>query len=227
MNFILHFIKTRRWIGVISGSILILAGLSYTIPALYFHYSHYGTVSIPANSDQISSHLPSTSSVSAAASVQQTPIISGIPVNIDIPSLNINLPVVNGYYNSKTGAWNVSDTAAQYATPSVPINNTAGNTLIYGHYRKSVFAYLHLIKPGATLTVTTANGYLFTYRFVQTYPTQPTDTSVFTYNGPAMLTVQTCSGAFFQNRQMFQFALVGYQETSNYTADIFSGNYSL
>jgi hypothetical protein len=33
----------------------------------------------------------------------------------------------------------------------------------------------------------------------------PEDTSILNYKGPSMLTVQTCSGSFFEYRQLFSF----------------------
>jgi LPXTG-site transpeptidase (sortase) family protein len=140
------------------------------------------------------------------------PTISGHPTAISIPSVGINIPVIDGYYNQKTRDWTLSLDKAQFATPTVQPNNKQGNTFIYGHYRVGVFYTLPHIQPGAEATITTDNGYQFTYRFYQTYPTQPTDTSVLHYKGPPMLTLQTCSGSFYQNRQMYLFSLVSYSK---------------
>lgn len=139
-------------------------------------------------------------------------VISGKPVAISIPSLNMNLQVIDGYYNPSTGDWTLTNDKAQFATPSVEPNNLKGNTLIYGHYRREVFEYLHNIQPGAIATVTTDNGYVFTYKYTTTQAFDPTDTSIFTYQGAPRLTVQTCSGAFYQHRQMFYFEYQGYQK---------------
>lgn len=136
---------------------------------------------------------------------QDPNVISGHPVSIDIPSVNISLPIIDGFYDPDTGEWTLTLNKAQFATPTVEPNNLKGNTLIYGHYRREVFAYLHLIKPGATATITTDNGYVFTYKYTSTEVFDPADTSVFLYQGAPRLTVQTCSGAFFQHRQMYYF----------------------
>jgi len=122
----------------------------------------------------------------------------------------MNLQVIPGVYNPKTGAWTLTLDKAQFALPSVQPNNESGNTLIYGHYRPEVFAYLHLIKPGAQATITTSNGYSFTYTYMNSQAFNPTDTSIFTYQGSPRLTIQTCSGAFMQNRQMYYFQYDGY-----------------
>jgi sortase (surface protein transpeptidase) len=89
-------------------------------------------------------------------------------------------------------------------------NNETGNTLIYGHYRPEVFAYLHLIKPGIQAIITTDNGYTFTYSFENSEALDPTNTSVFVYRGAPRLTIQTCSGSFMQHRQMYYFHYDGF-----------------
>jgi LPXTG-site transpeptidase (sortase) family protein len=131
-----------------------------------------------------------------------------------IPSLNINLQVIPGNYNPNTGTWTLSLDKAQFAELSVQPNNESGNTFIYGHYRREVFAYLHLIKPGAQALISTNNGYTFSYSFQNTEALDPTNTSIFTYQGSPRLTLQTCSGSFFQHRQMYYFQYNGYARSS-------------
>lgn len=142
-------------------------------------------------------------------------LITGQPVKISIPSLHIDLPIIPGYYNAKSGAWTLTLNKAQFATPSVTPNNMTGNTLIYGHYRPEVFAHLHLIKSGAQAVVTTDNGYVFSYTFESSAPLDPTDTSIFAYKGVPRLTVQTCSGAYMQHRQMYYFHYDSYSVLPN------------
>jgi len=139
-------------------------------------------------------------------------LVTGKPVRLQIPSLGFDLTVADGSYNASTGKWTLSKDKAHYALPSSQPNNEEGNTLIYGHYRKEVFARLHLIKPGAQVLITTDNGYQFTYTFERTEVLDPTNTSIFSYQGAPRLTIQTCSGAYFQNRQMFYFSYTGVQK---------------
>ncbi len=205
----MKFIKLRkRTIVIAVTAILIIGGLVGTVPTLYFKWTNDGTAHGSAGPFAYADPTP--------ANIPQPTLISGYPVDINIPSLiapeNREIPVVPGVYDAKTGTWNVSLSDAQYATPSVLPNNLSGNTVIYGHYRPEVFAYLHLIKPGAMATVTTSNGYVFTYKYVGTYAISPTDTTVFDYKGGPILTVQTCSGEYFQNRQMYQFDFVSYAQ---------------
>jgi LPXTG-site transpeptidase (sortase) family protein len=184
----------------VSGAFALKQRMNRAAPTVYYRWGSRGSV-------------PTHGLVSAAPAKQTSePEISGNPVALSIPSLHKSLTVINGTYSKNSGQWTLTLDKAQYATPSYKPNNKNGNTLIYGHYRPEVFATLHTITPGAVATVTTDNGYEFIYKFTNTYATQPTDGSIFAYRGAPILTLQTCSGAWFQNRQMYQFSLVSYQK---------------
>lgn len=153
-----------------------------------------------------------TVSAAAPSAAAHPNLVSGVPRQLTIPTLSISLPVIDGVHEPSTGDWSLSLDKAHFALPSVPANNVEGNTLIYGHNRKGVFATLAQIKPGAKAEVHTDNGFIFVYTFVRTEAVKPTDTSIFTYDGAAQLTIQTCSGAWYQNRQMYYFSLSGYRK---------------
>lgn len=138
--------------------------------------------------------------------------VSGDPVNIDIPSLQIDVPVIDGQYDPSTHEWTLTGYKAQYLVDSARPNNIAGKTFIYGHYNYHVFAVLHNIKPGAALSLTTSNGYRFNYKFKSTFTTSPSNLSVLDNTRKPVLYVQTCSGIFFQHRQIFIFAYEGYDK---------------
>lgn len=135
------------------------------------------------------------------------PAIVGTPTRIVIPSLAIDLPVGIGSYDSTSGTWNVDATKAYYADISMPINNSNGVTLIYGHAQTPVFARLPQITAGATADVYTDSGYIFHYHYQSMTQLIPTDTSVFRSDGPPTLTLQTCMGAWDAYRAMFSFSL--------------------
>lgn len=142
--------------------------------------------------------------------VTDTPVISGEPVALSIPSLDLNLAITPGVYNAKTRQWTLTTDKVQYAVMTPQPNNQAGNTFLYGHYRKGVFATLHNIAPNSKAVVTTANGKTFTYVLDTSRVVSPEDSdAVFNYQGAPILTIQTCTGAFFQNRQLFTFKLEG------------------
>lgn len=136
------------------------------------------------------------------------PLISGVPVHLTIPSEAIDLKVIPGYYYRASNSWTLSLNDAQYGTMTAPANNKEGLTFIYAHYRKGVFLNLPKITPGAQAIVTTENGHTFTYTFTSSVVTVPTDTSLFSYKGKPILVLQTCTGVWYQNRQLFTFELV-------------------
>jgi LPXTG-site transpeptidase (sortase) family protein len=133
--------------------------------------------------------------------------IQGTPDEILIPSLNMDLPIIPGYYDKQTQKWTLTLNEVQYATITPQPNNVEGNTFLYGHYRQAVFARLHTIPANAQAIVKTSNGHIFYYQLSGIRVTNPGDDSVFTYRGAPILTIQTCTGLFFQNRQFFTFSL--------------------
>lgn len=134
--------------------------------------------------------------------------VSGKPNRIVISSVGIDVAVVDGFYNKRNQTWNLSETVAQYATITPLANTEAGNTFIYGHNRPAVFNRLLNVQPGATAIVYTDNGHEFVYKLQSSRVTKPTDDSLFRYQGPPILTVQTCSGMWFQNRSLYTFELL-------------------
>jgi hypothetical protein len=137
-----------------------------------------------------------------------TNVITGMPDELLIPSLKMDIQIIPGYYNKATQTWNVTLDKVQYATITPEPNNVGGSTFLYGHYRPEVFAYLHTIKSSAQAIVKTTNGHTFTYQLSTIITTTPNDDTVFTYQGPPVLTIQTCTGLFFQNRQFYTFKLM-------------------
>lgn len=134
--------------------------------------------------------------------------VSGMPSHIDLPGVGISIDVAPGYYNKKSQTWTLSINKAQYATITPQPNDGGGNTFIYGHNRLEVFYKLLRVKQGDKAIITTSNKHKFTYSMVSRKDTSPTDSSLFKYQGPPILTLQTCSGFWYQNRSLFVFKLV-------------------
>lgn len=147
-----------------------------------------------------------TSSQHPTASKKAT--VSGMPAHIDIPGVKISVDVSPGYYNKESQTWTLSKNKAHYATVTPEPNDANGNTFIYGHNRPEVFNKLLGLKNGDEAIVTTSNNHKFIYKMVDRHDTKPTDDSLFRYQGPPILTLQTCSGFWYQNRSLFVFDLV-------------------
>ncbi len=135
------------------------------------------------------------------------PLIQGKPTHLIIPSLNINVVVTDGYYYPKTQTWTLNSDKAQYAVMTPYANNREGNTFIYGHALSNIFGSLPNIKPGSEVLVFTDNKHKFLYKLTGSRVTNPSDTALFDYQGPPILTLQTCTGLWYQNRYLFVFSL--------------------
>lgn len=149
-----------------------------------------------------------------SAVVQKTPpvqepiVVKGKPQRLQIPSIGLDIAVVDGVYNEQQKTWTLSNTNVHFALMSPEPNNTSGNTFMYGHNRKEVFAKLAKVKVGDEAIIYTSNGNVFRYVFRVSVETSPYDDSLFSYAGPSILTLQTCSGLWYQNRQLFTFDFV-------------------
>lgn len=134
--------------------------------------------------------------------------IEGTPIRLQIPSLGIDLGVAKGYYDKTTTKWTLDKVNAFFAAPSVKPNNRGGNTLIYGHNIAPVFARLQNIPDKAKVILYTDNGHRLVYTYKSSEVVDPNNTSIFDYEGKPRLTLQTCTGAWFENRQFYYFELV-------------------
>lgn len=152
-------------------------------------------------------NLVATPSVSAATPIQlSSSAVSGSPKELIISSLNMDLPIIDGYYDSQSGKWTLTKDKVQFAVISPAPNNESGNTFLYGHYRKQVFARLHTIKAGSEAIIVTDNGHRFVYQLEAVNVVKPNESAdVFNYRGTPKLTIQTCTGLFYQDRQLFVF----------------------
>jgi len=195
-----HIAPSKYMIIGLSGIVVGLVGL---LPYAYFSMKHDRALATAA---------PLFLPTEAPKPAQTPTLVTGKPVAISIPSLAINLEVADGAYNPKNGTWTLSRNKAHYALLTTQPNNESGNTLIYGHYRPEVFAKLRKLQSDAQVTVTTDNGYRFTYIFRTKEVVDPANTTVLSYEGKPRLTLQTCTGAWMQNRQLFYFDFVSYEK---------------
>lgn len=138
----------------------------------------------------------------------EKPLISGKPIHLSIPVVGIDLHVVDGFYNKTSRQWTLTGDKAQFATITTPLNNYAGLSFIYGHNNKQVLGRIKNIQLGQVAVLKTDQNQVFYYKFVKTEAVKPENTSIFNYSGDPILVIQTCSGSWNQNRQMYYFDLV-------------------
>jgi LPXTG-site transpeptidase (sortase) family protein len=136
-------------------------------------------------------------------------VIIGKPMRITIPSLNIEKDIIDGVYNSEQKTWNVEGRSVHYALPTRMANDSDGNTLLYGHNNKHVFGSLKNLSAGDLVQIFTENNKVFTYKFLHKSDYVPSDTSIFNYSGPPILTLQTCSGPLNEFRSLYLFKFEG------------------
>lgn len=156
---------------------------------------------------------PVHSPVVRLARQQVVPAITGIPQRIVIPSLQIDLNVGIGSYDASSNSWTTDAVQAFYADPSLPVNNSNGRTLVYGHAQPQVFGRLPGIQPGAEVLIYTDTNYVFHYTYTSAITVVPTDTSIFTADGPPTLVLQTCTGDWDAYRALFSFTLTSQEKT--------------
>jgi sortase (surface protein transpeptidase) len=159
------------------------------------------------------SHRQVARAAQAAEAKLQTPEakpVQGVPVRIIIPSLSIDLPVVSQSYSNATKTWPVSSTDANYASNTAPVNNTHGETLIYGHSTRSIFGPLLNLTPDAAVYVYSDNGHVFKYSYAGSQDVTPYKLSIFNdmAKAPAGLKLITCDGPYFQYRRLMSFKLL-------------------
>lgn len=134
-------------------------------------------------------------------------VVSGTPKRLVVPSLGIDVKIATGAYDRNTNSWTLSDTKAYFANVSVPANNINGTTLIYGHAKPAVFEALPNVASNARVQLYAAD-HVFIYRLTSKKEVTPTEIGVFTEKGPPRLVLQTCTGAWYQNRTLFTFKLI-------------------
>lgn len=188
----------------LTPSRLAIAGVVLTVFGLF------GIVPMLFNSDDVAiAASPSVAQVAGTPDEikKEEPVapstISGHPVRVVAPTVGVDMPVVDGFYDSASGDWTLYSDKAQFAAMTAEPNDKEGQTFIYGHATQRVFGKLLTMKTGDHVEVYTSNGYKFTYTLTETDIVTPQNTNVLSYTGKPRLLLQTCVGAWSQNRKFF------------------------
>lgn len=94
--------------------------------------------------------------VAASKSIQR----GSLPVQIVIPSINIDKPVDVG--TIRDGVWQISYDNPTFLDSSAR-PGTGGNIVIYGHNKKAIFGNLPYLSLGQKIIIKTADGEIRTY----------------------------------------------------------------
>jgi len=120
-----------------------------------------------------------------------------IPVEIIIPSIQIDLKVETGQI--KSGVWLTSDSAATFLNTSA-VPGGGGNTVIYGHNKKMIFGNLPYLSLGQKIIVKTQSGKIYTYEVYQKDFVGPERVDLVSPTSAEELTIYTCWGLFDSQR---------------------------
>ncbi len=196
--------KSVRKLSHADKAIIMIASMTIVL-VIAFLFVYFRKSPVP------NTHRSSLNTAKPSLSVPADKIVSGNPISLSIQSIGSTHSVIKGV-EYPDGTWTLTPDKVQYAVISSEPNNKEGNTVIYGHATKAIFGYLSTMKKGDVANITTDNGYVFHYRFEGSYAVSPYDFSIFSYKGAPILTLQTCSGTFYQNRQMYQFSFTGFDK---------------
>lgn len=187
------------------GLTLTVTGLLGIVPMLFSTPDAVLAASNPAAS-------VAAPAVEQKAEPQAPQTISGHPVRVEAPSVGVDMPIVDGFYNAGTREWTLYDDKAQFGAMTSEPNDKSGQTFIYGHATQEVFGKLLNMKVGEQASVYTSNGYKFTYKLAETQVVTPTNTGILNYSGAPRLLLQTCVGTFSESRKFFILDFVGVEK---------------
>lgn len=158
-------------------ALLVVAGVGFiTIPRIHHN--------LRASQEIIAEPITADTSFTA------TPVTAPKPVQILIPSVNIDLPVTSSAL--RNGYWVTSETTASFGEGSSPPGE-GSNTVIFAHAREGLFLPLREVKQGQSVYVFTTNRY-FRYEIISIAEVAPTETYTIKPTEDERLTLFTCSG---------------------------------
>jgi len=120
------------------------------------------------------------------------------PTKIEIPRLNIDLPITVNSISEK-GIWEISETGASFLNLSA-MPGSSSNTVIYGHNKKHLFGPLVQIKIGDEIIIHTENNEAKNYQVQEILTVTPDEISVILPTKEEILTVYTCTGLLDSKR---------------------------
>lgn len=113
------------------------------------------------------------------------------PEQIEIPSLNVNLPVEQTVIENMK--WEVSEKGVSHlATSGYPTQNS--NIIFYGHNTHDRLGRLGELKNDSIIRVKTKNGTIHFYKVYESKIVDPTDIDYLTQFSDETLTIYTCIG---------------------------------
>lgn len=120
------------------------------------------------------------------------------PVEINIPSVEINLPIEETAISGNT--WQIADNGASHLL----ISNSPGENgpiILYGHNTNDRFGPIRWLSPKQNIILKTSDGKMHMYKITKTLEVSPDKTSIFFSEKGETLFLYTCDG--FADLQRF------------------------
>lgn len=133
--------------------------------------------------------------------VQQSVQDQDIPVEVIIPSINIDLKVDPG--TIKDGVWQISALSATFLDTSA-IPGSGGNTVMYGHNKKAIFGNLPYLSIGQKIIIKTKSGKIYNYIADKKYFVGSDRVDLVSPGNSEELTLYTCWGLFDTQRAVIK-----------------------
>lgn len=119
------------------------------------------------------------------------------PIKIDIPQVNLHLPVTEAIVTD--GTWEISpDGASHWDNSANP--GQSGNIVIYGHNKTNLFGPIRWLNLGEEIILTAADGQEYRYRITETVTVPPSQIDYVQPKDEEVLTLYTCTGLFDSQR---------------------------
>lgn len=127
-----------------------------------------------------------------------------IPVRIRIPSLNIDLPIIEATINKNK--WATTNDGVSYLETS-PLPGYKGNSILYGHNWNNLLGKLKYIKPGEKIEIAYSNGTIKKFSVNTMGVVTPDQTHVLLPSKDVRITLYTCTG-FLDSKRLVVTALL-------------------
>lgn len=114
-----------------------------------------------------------------------------IPINILIPSLGLNLPIIPA--NLSAGKWEATTKGISYLVTS-PIPGEIGNSILYGHNWPTLLGSLPKLQKEDKIQIYFSDGSIRDFSVQLTSTVNPDQTHILEPANDQRLTLYTCTG---------------------------------
>jgi len=136
-------------------------------------------------------------SFNTAPQASQAQAQGQIPTEITIPSIGVEMPLDVG--EIKNGVWSISYDKPTFLGSSARPGGS-GNTVIYGHNKKTIFGNLPYLSIGQKIYVKTIDGKIHIYEAYKKEFVAPSRVDLVSPTNTEELTIYTCWGLFDSQR---------------------------